>query len=305
MLSKIRAFLTILDEGSVRRAAALLNMSQPALSRQMQALEHEVGGRLLERSAQGVLPTAGGLALAEKMRPLLSAFDTALAETRQIVRGHSGALRLGYLNSAGVQYVQPAIIRFRQTQPEARLQLLDLTPAEQAHALRKGALDLALTDHTAAFLAQEFYSLKLCTLPLLVAVNSGHPLAQSAAIRLAQLRHDRLVCAQETTAPGSRHHLERLCLELGGFRPTFASPVSNLDEVFDLLHNEDAIAILPGYMSSIVKPCIKFVPLSDENATAELLLIWRRGTTGPALQALIEAFRITASQAEGASRKVS
>jgi DNA-binding transcriptional LysR family regulator len=59
MLEQIRSFLTVVEEGSLHRGAARLRISQPALSRQMQALEHELGGRLLERMATGVRPTAG------------------------------------------------------------------------------------------------------------------------------------------------------------------------------------------------------------------------------------------------------
>jgi DNA-binding transcriptional LysR family regulator len=60
MLEEIRSFLAVVEEGSLRRAAARLHTSQPALSRRMQALEHELGGRLLERMSTGVRPTAGG-----------------------------------------------------------------------------------------------------------------------------------------------------------------------------------------------------------------------------------------------------
>jgi DNA-binding transcriptional LysR family regulator len=66
MLAQIRSFLIVVEEGSLHRAAARLHISQPALSRQMQALEHELGGRLLEHMATGVSPTAGGQALAPR-----------------------------------------------------------------------------------------------------------------------------------------------------------------------------------------------------------------------------------------------
>jgi DNA-binding transcriptional LysR family regulator len=72
MLEQIRSFLTVAQEGSLRRAAARMRISQPALSRQMQTLEHELGGRLLERRATGVSPTTGGQALAKRMGALLA-----------------------------------------------------------------------------------------------------------------------------------------------------------------------------------------------------------------------------------------
>jgi DNA-binding transcriptional LysR family regulator len=72
MLEQIRSFLTVVEEGSLHRAAARLRISQPTLSRQMQAFEHELGGRLLERMATGVSPTAGGQALVRRMGAVLA-----------------------------------------------------------------------------------------------------------------------------------------------------------------------------------------------------------------------------------------
>ncbi|MDQ8209783.1 LysR family transcriptional regulator, partial [Coraliomargarita sp. SDUM461003] len=60
MIPQLRSFLAVLEEGSLHRAADRLNISQSALSRQMQALEHEVGGALLNRSSTGVQATPGG-----------------------------------------------------------------------------------------------------------------------------------------------------------------------------------------------------------------------------------------------------
>jgi DNA-binding transcriptional LysR family regulator len=73
VLGQLRAFLVALEEGSLNRAAIRLRMSQSALSRQMQAIENEVGGALLERTTVGVRPTAAGHALAY----FAACFDTA------------------------------------------------------------------------------------------------------------------------------------------------------------------------------------------------------------------------------------
>ena len=64
MLAQLRSFLVVIEESTLRRAAVRLHISQPALSRQMQALEDEVGGRLLERTSSGVLlPDRSGTCL--------------------------------------------------------------------------------------------------------------------------------------------------------------------------------------------------------------------------------------------------
>ena len=115
MVEKLRLFLTILEEGSIRRAAERCHIAQSAITRQIQLLEHDLGGRILERTAAGVRPTSGGHALAEKARILLADYDSAIAEVRRLVRGESDRLRIGYLASAMQEYLGPGLVELRRS----------------------------------------------------------------------------------------------------------------------------------------------------------------------------------------------
>ena len=103
MMDRIRALLTVIEEGSVNRAAVRLRITQPALSRQMQALEAEIGGKLLERETSGVKPTGLGHALVKSMRPLVSACDSerSVLETQVLhhVREQLGLQQLEVLQT--------------------------------------------------------------------------------------------------------------------------------------------------------------------------------------------------------------
>jgi DNA-binding transcriptional LysR family regulator len=112
MWVQIRSFLTVMEEGSLHRAAMRLRPSQPALSRQMQALEHELGGRLLERVATGVRPTAGGQALARRMGALLASYDLAMS-ARGALRGETYQLRIAYVPVAARQYLSGPLTEVR------------------------------------------------------------------------------------------------------------------------------------------------------------------------------------------------
>jgi molybdenum-dependent DNA-binding transcriptional regulator ModE len=131
VLTLLRAFLVALEEGSLNRAAIRLRMSQSALSRQMQALENEVGGALLERTTTGVRPTDAGHALAISLPRVLADYDTAMAEARRLARGQRDLIRVGYLGSAAQMFLDPALFALRHTHPEVKVKLLDLSPGEQ------------------------------------------------------------------------------------------------------------------------------------------------------------------------------
>lgn len=102
-------FLVALEEGSLNRAATRMRMSQSALSRQMQNLETEIGGALLERTTSGVRATAAGHALAASLPAVLTQVDAALAEARRLARGQRDLLRVGYLGSATQTFLNPAL----------------------------------------------------------------------------------------------------------------------------------------------------------------------------------------------------
>src|ERR1700688_2127345 len=105
MLEKLRMFLVVLEEGSLRRAADRLRIAQSAITRQMQSLELDLGCRVLERTSAGVSPTNGGRALAERAKTLLADYDSTMAEVRRLNRGESERLRIGYIASAVQEYL--------------------------------------------------------------------------------------------------------------------------------------------------------------------------------------------------------
>ncbi len=148
MLEQIRSFLTVVEEGNLHRAAARLHISQSTLSRQMQILELELGGRLLERLATGVRPTAGGQALAKRMGALLASYDLAIGETRRDLRGETDQVRIAYIPCTLQQYLNGPLREVRRSHPKTVLKLVVLFPCEQMNALRAGEIDIGITNES-------------------------------------------------------------------------------------------------------------------------------------------------------------
>ena len=98
MIEKLRLFLVIIEEGSLRRAAERLHISQSAITRQIQLLEHDLGGPILERASSGVRPTIGGQALARKSRGLLADYDSVMAEARRMVERFAELQVVGFID---------------------------------------------------------------------------------------------------------------------------------------------------------------------------------------------------------------
>jgi len=289
MLEQIRSFLTVVEEGSLHRAAARLRISQSALSRQMQALEHELGGRLLERMATGVSPTAGGQTLVKRMDVVLASYDLAMSDTRRALRGDTDQLRIAYLPAAAQQYVRGPVREVRRSHPETVLKLVGLSPGEQIIALRAGEIDVGITNESGELLAGEFYTRKLAETGSYIALPEHHRLATQDRVRLSNLKGEFFVSWDPQQAPGLDRQVEAYCKKYGRFRPKFHCPVQRIKQAFELVANENAVLILPTFASHHSPPGVAILPLADAEVTWKFLVVWRRGRTGGALKALLNA----------------
>jgi DNA-binding transcriptional LysR family regulator len=177
MLEQLRLLMAVIEEGSLRRAAERAHISQSAVTRQMQLLEHDLGGRILERTSTGVRPTTAGYALVQKAKLLLADYDSTMSDVRRLVRGEGEQLRIGYLASAGQQYLDEPIRVLRRLHPKVKVKMLDLTPGEAISALRRGEIDLALSHVGMDLLSRDFYTRKIDNVPGVAVLPIHHRLA--------------------------------------------------------------------------------------------------------------------------------
>lgn len=287
VIDRLRALFTVVEEGSVNRAALRLRISQPALSRQMKSLEDEVGGRLLERDARGVKPTDLGHALMKAMRPVLAAYETALADVRRRAGGARSELRVGYLVSAAQAVLTPALAQLRRTHPDLKLRLHDMSPREQLDALRKGELDVAITGQEGAVGVRDFHCRKLCSMGLCVAMSAGDPLARKKRLFLQELKTHGFIGVDEAEMPGRNRWMTALC-RAAGFRPRFLTVTDGITHVLSLVASESAVTLLPDYFRGFAHPGVVFVPVKDKAARWDFLVLWQRGRTPPSTLALVE-----------------
>lgn len=275
-LDLLRSFFAIAEFGSLSRAAEHLHVSQSTLTRQVQALESEIGGQLLERGHRGVGLTAAGHALLGGMRPIVAKADATIARARKLARGQSESLRVGYLMSAAGGYLNPALAALRRSRPETKVYLLDLSPGEQIEGLRKGELDVAILGNINAAVSREFFVRRIAALPVVVALPEVHPRAAEAGIALADLRDEVFIGADPAAIPGFNPWIVRQCRG-AGFRPRFVEEARGLAHTLSLLVSENAVTLLPGLVSTFKVPGVAFRPLSGSNAKWELQVAWQRG----------------------------
>ncbi len=141
---QLRAFLTVADTGNVTRAAEVLHLVQPAVSRQIQLLEQDVGAPLFSRERQGMVLTAAGRALVVYARRAMLELDRARAEIAGATDGIGGLVTLGLLPSTIDILSGPLVTSLAQTHPGVRLRLATGYAGTLLEWLQSGEIDAAL-----------------------------------------------------------------------------------------------------------------------------------------------------------------
>ncbi|WP_124063848.1 LysR family transcriptional regulator, partial [Escherichia coli] len=149
-LRHLRYFVAVAEELHFGRAAARLNISQPPLSQQIQALEQQIGARLLARTNRSVLLTAAGKQFLADSRQILSMVDDAAARAETLHQGEAGFLRIGFNSySPFLRAVSDTLLLFPRACPDVDLQNCEMNTREQIAHLIEGTQDLGMLRNTA------------------------------------------------------------------------------------------------------------------------------------------------------------
>jgi DNA-binding transcriptional LysR family regulator len=190
-LRALECLVAVLEQGSLTKAAAVLHMSQSALSHQIAGLERELGTPVLERRPRGVRPTAAGLATAAEARIALAAAERAVIAGQRAAAGSGGRIRIACAETMTAWVLVPVLRRWRRRFPDVRLDLKEYTSADgMLEALVSGGADVIVgprpmrTDEHTEVLGQE---------EIVVVAAPEHRFAKLAAVPVAQLASEPLV----------------------------------------------------------------------------------------------------------------
>lgn len=143
-LKQLEYFARVVEEGSISKAAAALDLSQPSVSRQINLLEQELGQKLLERTGRGVLPTPAGITLQGHARTILNNAAQALFELKELRDEPTGTIIVGLPNRLAVVLAVPLILAFRTALPYAKISVAEGLSPDLRDNLIEGSADIAL-----------------------------------------------------------------------------------------------------------------------------------------------------------------
>src|SRR5918998_117261 len=175
--------------GSFPAAAEALSYSQPAVSQQIARLEAQAGVKLIERGHKGIRLTPAGEALVRHTEQILGQLAEAQAELGEIASSARGRLRLGAFATAAGTIVPHAVSAFRRLRPGVTVALQLLDPPQSIPALRRGDIDIAISEEGGFDVDPDLSGLgveRLMDDVLYAALPVDHPLATRRAVARAR-----------------------------------------------------------------------------------------------------------------------
>jgi DNA-binding transcriptional LysR family regulator len=300
-LRHLRYFQVVGEVLNFTKAAARLRVAQPALSRQVQHLEDEIGVDLLRRSPRGVTLTAEGKLFLQEVCELLKRVDESVEKTRALARGEYGELHIGYIPIPTAEILPRALEAFRKAVPRVKLVLHDLSTDELIAGLRDGTLELAIMvqpigEQTVAF--ETLRSYVWC-----VALSRAHPLARLKSIPLEKLAGERLVILSRSSYSEYHRILEHIFAPLSG-KPRIAMECDSEDSLFMEVEAGRAIAVVTTIAKLAAGKRLVYRPLTG---TTEIQFVGiaraTKGDVTPAGERFCEILRQISRGADKPKRK--
>jgi DNA-binding transcriptional LysR family regulator len=290
-LRHLRYFVAVAEEEHYGRAAGRLRVAQPALSRQIQDLEEEIGFKLFDRLSRGVKISAAGKVFLEDARRILHEVNEATARARRVASGQSGTLRMGLAEAVSWHGIVPeSFRRFRDLHPDAELQLHPSSSAAQIEAVRSGQLDAGFV-FTIANLERELAQLPVAVLNLVLAAPKGHTLAKAKKLRLCDLNDAAFIWFPRRESPLYYDRLMQECFRGGLKTPQIVQEAINEATILSLVSCGLGVAFVSSATRWRCPEGVALLPVADLNLPLPFSLIWRKDNQSPLLARFVADVR--------------
>jgi DNA-binding transcriptional LysR family regulator len=183
----LQVLLAVGQGGSFSAAAAQLQMSQPAVSRQVAALERRLGVSLFQRLPRGVRPTAAGEAAIEHAAAVLNGMAVLEMRMQSIARAEAGQVRVSTFSSAATLFIPECFRTFSELHPDVELSMVGRGPDDPTRGVLEGRIDLALLTSWDPDPMPGVEAIPLVDDEQLVALAQDHPRATKSKVRLRDL----------------------------------------------------------------------------------------------------------------------
>ena len=280
---QLRYFVTVAQELHFGKAAEKLDITQPALSKQIRVLETNIDTKLFLRTKRSVKLTPAGEIFFQEAQQLLQQTEKAIAKAHRTAKGETGQLTIGFTATATYTVLPELIGRFRSSYPQVEVEMLELCTEAQVTALNRGEIDLG-------FLHPPIDNRGLKVYPLLseefvVVLPKQHRLTTKELLSLKDLAQESFLLHPRSEGPFLYDEFFKLCRQ-NGFRPQIVKEVCNHQTRICLVAAGMGITFIPAGLQTSVSSDLVCKPIKT-SLRLEFAGAWRSIVVNPVLQQLL------------------
>jgi DNA-binding transcriptional LysR family regulator len=264
-LRHLRYFVAAVEWKSLRAASRKIYVAQPAISQTISNLESELGVALLKRSGGKAieLTSEGEVFYRESLKTLKQA-DRSVEIVQRTAKGELGSLSVGFCGASTYAFLPDLVREYKEQNPGVKVELLELTPANQEAAFRKGLIDLGFTRPLASDFASTHKSMKV-----------------------SDLAQEKFVLFHRKGSPQLFDTIVTLCNE-NGFSPNVESEPDLLQTALTLVAADQGVSIVPSCALSLRVDGVTLLRIRPDNVRIELVLAWPKQADSPVTKTFLD-----------------
>ena len=245
-IHKLNAFVAVVEESNISKAAVRLHMQQPPLTRLIQSLEQELDTQLLKRLPRGVEATEAGKVLYQEAITILAHAQSIPRRVQNIAQGKEGQLNVGFTHSVGLHPFLPTVLRaFRDQFPQVSIYLEEESSSALIDEVINEKLDIVLLRKPAPR-QRKLRSQHVLNEPLMVALPNNHCLAQTdGVIQLSDLEPYEFVLYRRLGGQDLFDNIMASCYQ-AGFSPHVVQEAPRLTSSLNLIAAGIGLSIVPA-----------------------------------------------------------
>ena len=283
-IKQLTYFAAVAEELHFGRAAERLDMAQPPLSRQIKALEDELGAVLFNRGRSTVTLTQAGERLLKRSRSILAEIEDTRLEVRRLGQGAEGRLRLGFVGSATFGILPTIIKSYRANFPDVNLSLIPMNNAQLHRALVSRQLDVVFA--RPALEDPEFVTKELMEEKLILALPDVVDTGTRTVAKLQRLETHHLILYPEYPRPSYADFVLK-AVEDAGFVAPLRIWCMDLQTALSLVSVGEGVCIVPESVANAPRRGMKFLRIDPEIARTTLSINHRVDEQGVHVQQFI------------------
>lgn len=288
-ISRLKYFVTVAEELHFRKSADKLYVTQSALSRQISALERELGTILFRRSRHQVQITEAGRVFLVEAQRILGEVDEAMDRARAAGRGETGGLNVGLVELAMADIVQRLLRRFQAEHPSVELRLSEEHSRSATEGVLRRRLHVAFIPLPMAEReeARAYTVIRVLDEPMRLAIPENHRLAVMDSVKLIDLDNEDLIMISRRLEPALHDDHVSACTS-SGFSPKIAQEVSSASMAVSYVAAGLGMAFVPSLLRCLPVDSVVVRELEEPAPRFRIGLMWNLECPSPVLVSFLD-----------------